>query len=261
MVISKLKEINFLIYRWVVIPKRFGFFRRVGRNTIGRITSFRKGGGHKRLFRFLYWGFIGIRRCLGIYFDPNRRAFIALMQPVVVAKDEVNPLFWILAPKGIRRKRPFNTISFFYRLKVSLAERLIFFSRKELSYFVLQQEVHSISTSARGFVGSFVRAAGCSAIIRAFIRNESVVVVSLPSGKSCFLLNSCMGSSGRVSNSKHSLKKLYKAGQSRWLGRRPIVRGVAINPVDHPHGGRSNGGRPSVRPWGKLTKAQSKKKL
>jgi large subunit ribosomal protein L2 len=108
-------------------------------------------------------------------------------------------------------------------------------------------------------LGTFVRAAGCSAFISSFIWGSRVAVLLLPSGKFCFLAYSCVGTSGRVSNSKHYLKKLYKAGQRRWLGRRPTTRGVAINPVDHPHGGRTRGGRPSVRPWGKLTKAQGKK--
>ena len=138
---------------------------------------------------------------------------------------------------------------------------MFFFSRKQLCYFALQQEVHSVSVLVGSLVGCFSLSAGCSACVSSFIKSRHVVVLILPSGKFCFLSSTCVGSSGRVSNSKHYLKQLYKAGQRRWLGRRPIVRGVAINPVDHPHGGRTNGGRPSVRPWGKLTKVQKKKKL
>lgn len=261
MVIKKLKDVNFTLYRWVVVPKSFGFRRSVGRNNLGRITGFHRGGGHKRLFRFISWDFIGVSRCIGVYYDPNRSAFIALIQPVVTASPQVLPLFWALAPKGISSKAPFNLVSCFYSIKINLAENLLFFSRKQLHYFSLQQEVHSISVLVGNFVGFFSRSAGCSAIVNSFLKSSNVVVLLLPSGKSCFLSNSCVGSSGRVSNSEHYLKQLYKAGQRRWLGRRPIVRGVAINPVDHPHGGRTNGGRPSVSPWGKLTKVQKKKKL
>jgi hypothetical protein len=183
------------------------------------------------------------------------------MQPVVIAGGVAPVLFWVLAPKGISMHAPFRLIRRFYLIKVNLAESLLFFSRKQLRYFVLQQEIHSLSTLVGSLVGSFSRSAGCSAIVSSFIKSSGIVVLILPSGKFCFLANTCVGSSGRVSNRAYYLKKLYKAGQSCWLGRRPIVRGVAINPVDHPHGGRTNGGRPSVSPWGKLTKVQNKKKL
>jgi large subunit ribosomal protein L2 len=261
--LKKDKNIRLTLYRWVITPKLFGFSRGVGRNNLGRITGFHRGGGHKRLFRKITWGFMGIRRCVGVYFDPNRRAFLSLIQPVVSSSLQVMPpLFWVLAPKGISNNAPFNLIRFFYSIKLNLAESLLFFSRKQLRYFVLQQEVHSISVVVGDFFGYFSRSAGCSAVISSFIKKGSrVAVLLLPSGKFCFLADTCVGSSGRVSNSSYYLKKLYKAGQKRWLGRRPIVRGVAINPVDHPHGGRTNGGRPSVSPWGKLTKVQNKKKL
>ena len=259
MVIKKLKDVNIGSYCWIVTPKLFGFTRGVGRNNLGRITSFHRGGGHKRSFRKISWGFTGIGRCVGVFFDPNRSSFLALMQPVVSCFGYELPIFWLLSTKGIRSKVPFNLISCFYSIKFNLAESLLFFSRKELQYFVLQQEVHSISVSIGNFVGHFSRSAGCSAKIISFVKVSRVVVLTLPSGKSCFITNRCVGSRGRVSNSKHHLKKLYKAGQSCWLGRRPTVRGVAINPVDHPHGGRTNGGRPSVSPWGKLTKVQKKR--
>jgi large subunit ribosomal protein L2 len=261
MVIKKLKNVNFTLYRWVVVPKCSGFIRGVGRNNLGRITGFHRGGGHKRLFRSISWDFIGVSRCIGVYYDPNRSAFVALIQPVVTVSVQVLPLFWVLSPKGISRKAPFNLISCFYSIKINLAENLLFFSRKQLFYFALQQEVHSVSVFVGSLIGLFSRSAGCSASVNSFISNRNVVVLVLPSGKFCFLSNTCVGSRGRVSNSKHHLKQLYKAGQRRWFGRRPIVRGVAINPVDHPHGGRTNGGRPSVSPWGKLTKVQKKKKL
>jgi large subunit ribosomal protein L2 len=258
MFIQKLKEVGRDLYRWVVLPYNYGFKRGVGRSNQGRITSYHLGGGHKRNFRLIFWGFKGISRCLGIYFDPNRRAYLALMQPVVSVFKFVNPVFWVLAPKGISKNFPFNTISCFYFLKLEFIDRLIFFARKELHYFVLQQEVHSISIFVNNLVGFFVRSGGCSAVISSFITDIKVVVLLLPSGKLCYLVDKCAATGGRVSNSSHYLKKLYKAGQRRWLGRRPIVRGVAINPVDHPHGGRTRGGRPSVSPWGKLTKVQCK---
>jgi ribosomal protein S19 len=185
------------------------------------------------------------------------------MQPVISCSlGSITPvLFWALAPKGISSNAPFNLINCFYSIKLNLAEGLLFFSRKQLRYFSLQQEVHSISVEVGSFFGYLSRSAGCSANVSSFLKRRGIVVLLLPSGKFCFLANTCIGSRGRVSNSSFYLKKLYKAGQSRWLGRRPIVRGVAINSVDHPHGGRTNGGRPSVRPWGKLTKAQNKKSL
>ena len=115
--------------------------------------------------------------------------------------------------------------------------------------------VHDIECHP-GQGAKLVRAAGTYAQI--IKEPASLCLVQLPSGVSKLIDSRCRATIGIVSNPNHGARKLRKAGQSRWLGRRPIVRGVAMNPVDHPHGGgegRTKGGRPSVSPWGKPTKA------
>ena len=118
--------------------------------------------------------------------------------------------------------------------------------------------------------GKLVKAAGTFAQLVQQFQNTNQCLIRLPSGITKLLDSRCQATIGTVSNIGHAMRKLTKAGQNRWLGKRPVVRGVAMNPVDHPHGGgegRTKGGRPSVSPWGKPTKGGfktvplSKKKL
>nr|YP_008816035.1 ribosomal protein L2 [Closterium baillyanum]AGZ90250.1 ribosomal protein L2 [Closterium baillyanum] len=123
--------------------------------------------------------------------------------------------------------------------------------------------IHNIE-SYPGQGGKLVRAAGTKAQLVQKFENRCRGIVRLPSGRQYLLDLQCRATIGVVSNTSHSTRKLTKAGQSRWLGKRPVVRGVAMNPIDHPHGGgagRTKGGRPSVSPWGKPTKGAKKKAL
>lgn len=114
-----------------------------------------------------------------------------------------------------------------------------------------------VGTIVHNIDGKYIRAAGCSGIIISKVNNK--VTVKLQSGQSKIFSGDTLASIGIISNAEHKTRDFRKAGQKRWLGRRPIVRGVAMNPIDHPHGGgegKSSGGRPSVTPWGKPTKGK-----
>jgi ribosomal protein L2 len=123
----------------------------------------------------------------------------------------------------------------------------------------LGTSLHNIETYP-GQGGILVRAAGTFAQLVQKIEKTRQCIVRLPSGRQLLLDLLCRATIGIVSNTSHSTRKLTKAGQSRWLGRMPVVRGVAMNPIDHPHGGRTKGGRPSVSPWGKPTKGSKTSK-
>ncbi len=212
-----------------------------GRNNLGRITCFHRGGGHKRHYRI-----IDFKRdkenipakVASIEYDPNRCAFIALLN---YADGEKR---YILAPQGLKvndtvitdDKPPFN---------VGCCMRL-----KELP---LGSTIHNIELYP-GKGGQFVKSAGSSAQLMA--RDNGMATITLPSGEVRLVQENCRATIGAVSNSEHNLTSYGKAGRMRWKGIRPTVRGVAMNPIDHPHGGgegKSKGNHP-MTPWGKLTK-------
>ena len=131
-----------------------------------------------------------------------------------------------------------------------------------MSQATLGSFIHNIE-SYPGGGGKLVRSAGTFAQLVQKFEDKGVCLVRLPSGRQYLLDLQCRATVGVVSNTSHNTQKLTKAGQSRWLGRRPVVRGVAMNPIDHPHGGgegRTKGGRPSVSPWGKPTKGSRKRR-
>jgi large subunit ribosomal protein L2 len=213
-----------------------------GRNNRGRITVRRRGGGHKRRYRKIDFrrdkhGVPG--RVASVQYDPNRSARIALLH---YADGEKR---YIIAPDGLRKGdtivsgpgadiRPGNALS--------------------LSDIPLGSWVHNIEMSP-GRGGQMCRAAGTYAQVMA--KESGRVLLRLPSGELRQVIQDCMATLGQVSNLQHENMSLGKAGRSRWLGRRPKVRGVAMNPVDHPHGGgegRTSGGRHPVTPWGRPTK-------
>lgn len=224
-----------------------------GHNNQGRITSRHRGGGFKQKYRLVDFkrksnpqGII-----CGIFYDPNRTAQIAL-----IASFEVNQEFifrFILATQGIKTGDIVKTYhpSFAkYDFPSYLKEGFCI----PLSKFPQGSFLHCIEAEAgKGF--NFIRSAGCSG--RIVFKNSEYVDIELPSKKIKRFSSLCRAISGSLSNPTHFLKKFTKAGQKRWVGKRPRVRGVAINPVDHPHGGgegKGNVGRPSVSPWGRLTK-------
>lgn len=214
-----------------------------GRNNRGKITVWHKGGGHKRLYRKVDLfrqksnGLIE-----GFEYDPNRSPWIAR----VFNPDNIQH-HYILGPKSLQKG---NLIFSITKQKIKDGNSLCL---QDLpSGFVL----HNLSSGPHKR-GQYLRAAG--AYGQLVLKTSSYARIKLRSGEHrLFSLKAC-ATLGSVCNEDYRYQNLGKAGRSRWLGRRPTVRGVAINPVDHPHGGgegKTSGGRPSVTPWGKPTKGQ-----
>ena len=223
--------------------------RKKGRNNRGVITSRHRGGGHKRLYRII--DFKRDKRnisaeVLGIEYDPNRNARIALLQ------YEDGEKRYILAPVGIKVG---TTVMAGFDAPFEIGNAL------PLERIPLGTEVHNIELVA-GKGGQIVRAAGVSAQVVA--KEGNYVTIKLPSKEVRMVRKECYATIGRVGNTEARNLKLGKAGKSRHLGRRPHVRGSAMNPVDHPHGGgegRAPIGRPSpVTPWGKPTLGKKTRK-
>lgn len=213
-----------------------------GRNNNGRITTRHIGGGHKQHYRLVDFrrNKDGIPAIVErIEYDPNRTAHIALLK---YADGERR---YIIAPKGVSAgDQLVSGINAPIKAGNSLPLRNI----------PLGSTVHGIKLKP-GKGAQLVRSAGASAQLVA--REGSYVTLRLRSGEMRKVLAECRATLGEVSNSEHSLRSLGKAGAKRWKGIRPTVRGVAMNPVDHPHGGgegRTSGGRHPVSPWGFPTK-------
>ncbi len=213
-----------------------------GRNHHGRITTRHRGGGHKQQYRMIDFkrDKIGIAaRVERLEYDPNRTAHIAL---VCYADGERR---YIIAPKGLKvddrvvagRDAPIKTGNCL-----------------PLRNIPVGSTVHCIELKP-GKGAQMARSAGASAQLVA--RETGYATLRLRSGEMRRVPAECHATIGEVGNSEHSLRKLGKAGAKRWIGIRPTVRGVAMNPVDHPHGGgegRTSGGRHPVSPWGTPTK-------
>lgn len=206
-----------------------------GRNNRGRMTVRNIGGGHKRRYRII--DFVRERedvaaRVLSIEYDPNRSARIAL---VVYPDGEKR---YIVAPVGLQVGS--------YVMSGRSAEPEVG-NMLYLSDIPDGSDLHNIELQP-GCGGVLARSAGTSAVL--LVRDGRYAKLRLPSGEIRMVLTSCRATIGKVSNVEHGLEKSGKAGRSRWLGRRPRVRGVAMNPVDHPMGGgegRASGGHPRSR--------------
>lgn len=213
-----------------------------GRNVNGRITCRHHGGGHKRQYRIIDFkrDKIGIpARVASIEYDPNRSARIALLHYIDGEKR------YILAPQNLSVDdrvmsgpdadiKPGNTLP--------------------LSNIPLGTHIHNIELRI-GKGGQIVRSAGTFAQLMA--KEDRYALIKLPSGEVRMIFLKCKATIGELGNAEHENISLGKAGRKRWLGRRPRVRGVAMNPVDHPMGGgegRSSGGRHPCTPWGIPTK-------
>ncbi len=222
--------------------------KHAGRGAGGRISVRRKGGGHKRLYRQIDFrrDKIGIPgKVAEIEYDPNRSAFIAL---VVYADGEKR---YILCPDGLAVGRT-----------VLSGPQAAFEpgNAMPLDRIPLGILVHNVELNP-GRGGQLVRAAGGSASVVA--REGEYVTLRLPSGEMRQVFRKCYATLGELGNKDHMNVTLGKAGRSRWLGRRPKVRGTAMNPVDHPHGGgegKTKGGRHPVSPWGQPTKGHKTRK-
>src|SRR3954465_7815360 len=210
-----------------------------GRNNTGRITTRHRGGGHKHHYRIIdfkrdKFGIPG--KVAAIEYDPNRSARIALIN---YADGEKR---YILAPLGLKVR---DTIMSGPEAEVRLGNTL------PLRRIPLGTQIHNVELSI-GKGGQLVRSAGAGAQLMA--RDEKYAQVRLPSGEVRMVHVNCMATIGQVGNVDHENVRIGKAGRSRWMGRRPEVRGAAMNPVDHPHGGGEGraprGGQPQTK-WGK----------
>lgn len=230
----------------------FGLSKKSGRNNKGRITVRHKGGGHKKLYRIIDFkrSYLYVTGTVKRFeYDPNRSALLALIS------YRTGILSYIIAPEDLSVG---DTIISGFNVKIKVGNALM------LQEIPLGTKIHNIEMQP-GKGGQLARSAGTfGTILKKFSNNY--VLVQLSSGKKCFLPSTCFATIGSVSNAKHNFINYGKAGAKRHLGIRPTVRGVAMNPVDHPHGGgegKSKGGRPSVTPWGFITKGRktrSKKK-
>ena len=220
-----------------------------GRNNKGRITSRRRGGGHKRQYRIIDFKrnkFDIPAKVVAIEYDPNRSARIALLHYTDGEKR------YILSPYGI--KVGDKVVSSQKKAPLKIGNCL------PLSKIPSGLFVHNVELIP-GKGAQMVRSAGVGAQVLA--KDAGMVTLKLPSGEVRMVSEKCMVTIGEVGNKSHETVKIGKAGRSRWLGRRPKVRGVAMNPVDHPMGGgegKSSGGRHPTTPWGKPTKGYKTRK-
>ena len=218
-----------------------------GRNNKGHVTSRGIAGGHKQKYRYIdfkrrNWGVEGTVERLE--YDPNRTAFIALVNYGTDAEGKVQQAY-ILAPQ-----------------RLGVGDKVIADKRTdvkpgnamELGQMPVGTIVHNVEMKPmKG--GQIARSAGT--YVQVVGRDRGMVIVRLNSGEQRYIRGECMATVGAVSNPDNQNQNLGKAGRSRWMGKRPLTRGVAKNPVDHPHGGgegRTSGGRHPVTPWGKPTK-------
>lgn len=215
-----------------------------GRNNSGRITTRHQGGGHKQHYRIIDFrrnkdGILGTVERLE--YDPNRTAYIALLKYIDGERR------YIIAPKNVKvGDQLVSGLNAPIKVGNTLALRNI----------PLGAVIHCIELKP-GKGAQMMRSAGSSAQLVA--REGAYATLRLRSGEMRKVLADCRATLGEASNSEHSLRSLGKAGAKRWRGVRPTVRGVAMNPVDHPHGGgegRTSGGRHPVTPWGVPTKGR-----
>ncbi|MBO6542565.1 MAG: 50S ribosomal protein L2 [Alphaproteobacteria bacterium] len=221
-----------------------GLTKSGGRNNTGRITARRRGGGHKRTYRvidFKRTKFDVPATVERLEYDPNRTAFIALI------RYEDGEQAYILAPQRLAAGD-----------KVVASERADVKpgNAMPIKNIPVGTIIHNVELKP-GKGGQIARSAGT--YVQLVGRDQGFAIVRLSSGEQRLIRGECMASIGAVSNPDQSNITLAKAGRNRWLGKRPSVRGVAMNPVDHPHGGgegRTSGGRHPVTPWGKPTKGK-----
>jgi len=217
--------------------------RSYGRNNNGHITSRHRSAGHKKLYRL-----IDFKRStrevegtvMGIEYDPNRTTYIALI------KYPNEELAYILAPQGLKAGDVIKASD--SRIEPNVGNAM------PLKHLPVGTEIHNIEFKI-GKGGQIARSAGAYATLMA--KDATNATIRLASGEMRFVNINCYATVGILSNHDHKNKSDAKAGRSRWKGIRPSVRGVAMNPVDHPHGGgegKTSGGRHPVSPWGLPTK-------
>lgn len=226
-----------------------GLTKSGGRNNMGRVTAFRHAGGHKRTYRIIdfkrrKWDSPAIVERLE--YDPNRTAFIALIR----YKD--NELAYIIAPQ---RLKVGDEVVAGEKVDIKPGNAM------PLKSIPVGTIVHNVELKPlKG--GQMARAAG--SYVQVVGRDAGFAQLRMTSGEVRMVPDGCMATIGAVSNPDNMNENWGKAGRSRWLGLRPSVRGVAMNPVDHPHGGgegKTSGGRHPVTPWGKKTRGPKTRKI
>ncbi len=221
-----------------------GLHKTGGRNNTGRVTVWSRGGGHKRRYRaidFKRRRFDVPATVERLEYDPNRSAFIALI------RYEDGELSYILAPQ---RLKPGARVVSGERVDILPGNAM------PLRNIPVGTVIHNVEMKPEKG-GQIARAAG--AYVQLIGKDAGYALLRLSSGEQRMVHAACLATIGAVSNPDHQNINLGKAGRNRWLGRRPVVRGVAMNPVDHPHGGgegRTSGGRHPVTPWGVPTKGK-----
>ena len=221
-----------------------GLSSKGGRNNKGRITARRRGGGHKRRYRIIDFKrrkFDVPATVERIEHDPNRSAFIALI------KYEDGEKAYIIAPQ---RLQPGDTVVSGEKVDIKPGNAL------PMANIPVGTIIHNVELKVGGGA-QVARSAGT--YVQLIGKDQGYSQLRMNSGEIRIVRAECMATIGAVSNSDKANIKLGKAGRKRWLGKRPAVRGVAMNPVDHPHGGgegRTSGGRHPVTPWGKPTKGK-----
>lgn len=214
-----------------------------GRNNNGRLTSFRKGGGHKQAYRMVDFKRTkeGVATIERLEYDPNRSAFIALI------KYADDTLSYILAPQRVSAGD---------KIEAGVGADIKPGNALPLKNIPVGTIVHNVEMKP-GKGGQIARSAG--SYVQLIGRDAGMAQIRLRSGELRMVPDVCMATIGAVSNQDHQNRVIGKAGRSRWLGKRPTVRGVVMNPIDHPHGGgegKTSGGRHPVTPWGKPTKGK-----
>ena len=229
-------------------PLTEGLKKTGGRNNLGRITSWHRGGGHKQLYRIIDFKRKKIdieAEVERIEYDPNRTAYIALVKYI---DGEYS---YIIAPN-----------------KLAVGDKIISSSTADikpgncmpLRVVPIGTQIHNIEMKP-GKGGQIARSAGAFAQLAG--KDNGYAQIKLRSGELRLIPLECYATIGVVSNQDHQNEIIGKAGRNRWLGRRPVVRGVAMNPIDHPHGGgegKTSGGRHPCTPWGKPTKGKKTRK-
>ncbi len=215
-----------------------------GRDVSGQISVRHRGGGAKRLYRvvdFKFLPFEGTAKVAAIEYDPNRSTFIALVDRP--SGEKTTEKAYILAPDGLKVG---DTVTSGVKKRFSIGSRLV------LADIPVGTEVHNVELQP-GKGGQIVRSAGAAAIVSA--KEGIYAYLKLPSSEIRKVLLQCMASVGRLSNGSHNQIRLAKAGRVRHMGIRPTVRGKAMNPIDHPHGGGEAvnpiGLKHPKTPWGR----------
>jgi len=247
--------------QWVPLSLRKGKRQQSGRNNRGRITVRHRGGGKKRLLRILRGGKnqsrTGRGKVIGVQYDPNRTARLALVESRTSTPIETKKYGYLLAAEGLKVGQVVQVGGGIPETEQTSAGVDRKWSRvgstMKLESIPVGRTVFNVELEP-GKGGKYVRTAGAGA--RLLRKPEGKALLRLPSGTRIEVSLQCTATVGRVAGEEHRMEVMGKAGRIRNKGWRPTVRGEAMNPVDHPHGGRTRGGRPEVTPWGRIAKGK-----